>query len=369
MDKRGVLITGAGGFLGRFILERYLRDFPDCDLFLLEHGPFIKKLRDHLQEAHPDAEASGRVRVLEGDITLPGLGLGQDAREILRARTTAAIHLAALYHLAAPREVLMRINVDGTRNMLDFCQDLPGLERFAHVSTLAVAGMHVGNFDETDFDVGQSFKNFYEETKFLSEKLVRERMPEFPATIFRPAVVVGHSKTGYIDKVDGPYYLLVAISRHLQFIMPDCGPVKNHIAPVDYVTDGLVDLFEKDSALRGATIALMDPNPITYNEFLDRACRAWPRREPLVRVPYTWFSLVARYRVFELVTGIPWRAFQYGNQEITYTLPESTRRLAAVGVTCPSQPDYIGVLVDYFKSHLRDQAIRRGNWESILKPR
>lgn len=368
MDRRGLLITGAGGFLGHFILERYLRDYPDYDLFLLEHGPFVKKLRDGVLAAHPDAEASGRIRIFEGDITLPGLGVDPGVRDALKSRAAAAIHLAALYHLAAPRDVLMRINVDGTRNVLDFCGELPGLERFAHVSTLAVAGMHTGVFDETDFDVGQSFKNYYEETKFLSEKLVRERQSEFPAAIFRPAVVVGHSKTGYIDKVDGPYYLLVAISRHLQFIMPDCGPVKNNIAPVDFVTDGLVDLFEKDPGVLGTTIALMDPDPVTYNEFLDLACRSWPRREPLLRVPYPWFSLIARYAIFERITGIPWRAFQYGNQEISYTLPESTRRLAAVGLRCPPVTEYIPALVQYFKTHLRDRTIRRGNWEAMLKP-
>lgn len=366
MGERGLLMTGAGGFLGRFILDRYLQAYPEYTLYLLEHGPFLNKLRQYLDTAHP--EASERIHIIEGDITQPGLGIEAPLREILKAHVTAAIHLAALYHLAAPRDVLMRINVEGTRNMLDFCQALPQLERFAHVSTLAVAGTHTGTFDEHDFDVGQSFKNYYEETKFLSEKLVRERAPELPAVIFRPAVVVGHSKTGYIDKVDGPYYLLVAVSRHLQFIMPDCGTVKNNIAPVDFVTDGLVDVFEKDPDAVGATVALMDPAPLTYNEFLDLGCRHWPRTKPLIRVPFTWFKPFAQLSLFETITGIPWRAFQYGNQEITYTLPESTRRLAEQGLTCPPLTDYIGVLVHYFKTHLQDRAIRRGGWKSILKP-
>ncbi|HOC70330.1 MAG TPA: SDR family oxidoreductase [Candidatus Hydrogenedentes bacterium] len=368
MGERGLLITGGGGFLGRFVLERYLNAYPDYEFHLLEHGPFIHKLRQHLDTSFPEAMSSGRIHVFEGDITQPGLGLEAPLREELKARVTAAIHLAALYHLAAPRDVLMRINVEGTRNLLDFCQELPRLERLAHVSTLAVAGTHTGTFDETDFDVGQSFKNFYEETKFLSEKLVRERRSALPSVIFRPAVVVGHSKTGYIDKVDGPYYLLVAISRHLQFIMPDCGPVKNNIAPVDFVTDGLVDVFEKDPGAIGTTVALMDPDPMTYNEFLDLGCQYWPRMKPLLRIPFAWFAPVARLKLFELVTGIPWRAFQYGNQVINYTLPESTRRLANVGVTCPPLTRYLEVLVQYFKNHLQDQAIRRGNWKSILKP-
>ena len=209
----------------------------------------------------------------------------------------------------------MRINVEGTRNLLDFCQELPRLERLAHVSTLAVAGMHTGTFDEKDFDVGQSFKNYYEETKFLAEKLVRERQPGLPAVIFRPAVVVGHSKTGYIDKVDGPYYLLVAISRHLQFIMPDCGPVKNNIAPVDFVTDGLVDIFERSGCHRNHG-GVNGPNPLTYNEFLDLGCQCWPRMKPLVRVPHRLPA--ARLSVFETITGIPGGPFNTESDDFLY---------------------------------------------------
>ena len=367
MGERGVLITGAGGFLGRYVLERYLADYPEHTLYLLEHGPFLKKLDDYLKSNCPAAVEDGRIKIFEGDITQPGLGLDAGMRDLLKDRVQGAIHLAALYHLGTPRDVAFTINVEGTRNMLDFCQDISGFERFAHVSTLAVAGTHTGVFDEADFDVGQSFKNYYEETKYLSEKLVRERMPEFPGMIFRPAVVVGHSKTGYIEKLDGPYVLFLAISRHLNFVMPDCGPVKCHIAPVDYVTDGLVALFEKDPDAPGSTFALMDPAPVTYNTFVDRACACWPKTKPLLRLPHRWMEPLARLSIFEMISGIPWEAFQYGRQEIVYTLPETARRLAALGIVCPPLPTYMDVLVKYFQTHLQDETLRRGDWKAILK--
>jgi thioester reductase-like protein len=367
MADKSLLITGAGGFLGRFIIDRYLTEYPHT-LYLLEHGAFLQKLRDHIGQSYPDAESSGRVVIFEGDITKEGLGLDDSTRADLQEHITGVIHLAALYHLAAPRDVLMRINVDGTRNLLDFCRELPRLERFGHISTLAVAGTYEGVFADTDFDKGQTFKNYYEETKYLSEKLVREYRDTIPSVIFRPPVVVGHSKTGYIEKVDGPYYLFETIARNLHFIMPDCGPVKCHIAPVDFVTDGMVEVFEKDETATGKVCCLMDPDPVTYNTFVDLACQHWPKFKPLLRVPFGIMKPVAKWSIFEKLSGIPFQAFQYGDQPIEYAFEESTERLAKVGLRCPRLPDYMDVLVRYYKEHLQDTTIRRGDWRNILKP-
>lgn len=366
MNEHGVLVTGAGGFLGRFILNRYLNDYPH-ELFLLECGPFLNRLRAYLEQQHPEAMADGRVHLFEGDITQPGLAVEAPMREQLAERVTAAIHLAAVYHLAVPRDVAMRVNVDGTKNTLDFVQTLPRLERFAHVSTLGVAGRYEGIFDEKDFDKGQDFNNYYEETKFLAEKLVRERMPELAAVIFRPAVVVGHSKTGYIEKVDGPYYLFTTLARNIHWIMPDCGPVKSHIAPVDFVTDGIVEIFEKDPDAIGNVCALMDPDPITHNTFLELVCEAWPKSKPILRVPWRWLRPLAGFSLFETITGVPWQVFQYGNQRIEYTLPDSTRRLAALGIRCPSPPEYIQALVRFYICHMCNAELQRGDWRARLE--
>jgi len=366
MNGKCILITGAGGFLGRFILDRYMTHYPHT-LYLLEHGPFLGKLRAHIERTYPEAEKSGRVRIFEGDITQAGLALDAAVRADIQEHVTGVIHLAALYHLAAPRDALMKINVDGTRNLLDFCRETPRLERFGHISTLAVAGTYVGTFADTDFEKGQGFKNYYEETKYLAEKLVRERMHEIPSVIFRPPVVVGHSKTGYIEKVDGPYYLLETVSRNLHVIMPDC-PVKCHVAPADFVTDGIVEVFEKDDSALGRACCLMDPDPVTFNTFLDLACEHWPKFKPLMRVPYNVMRPIARFSVFEKLSGIPWQAFQYGNQPIEYEFSESTERLAALGLRCPRVPDYIAALVRYYKEHLQDKTIRRGGWRNMLKP-
>ncbi len=360
MAQRGMFFTGAGGFLGRFLLAHYLgRD--DTDLFLLENGPFCEKLRAHVEAALPDAGQRARVRILEGDITRPDLGLSAPVRDEIKARVTHAVHLAALYNLSAPRDISVRINVDGTRHLLDLLGSCPHLQRFAHTSTLAVAGNYSGAFSEDDFDKGQGFKNFYEETKFLSEQLVRERRDRIPTVIFRPAVVVGHSKTGEIEKIDGPYYIFITIARRLHLVLPDCGVVKCHIAPVDFVTDAFHALFEdEDSA--GKVFYLMDPNPLTYNAFFDLACASWGGMKPLLRLPPRWMKPVMQLGPVAKLTGIPWKAFMYGDQPIDYSIERSTAACARHGLACPPVASYIDVMVRYFREHYHDAAVRREQW-------
>src|SRR5205085_7932566 len=115
-----------------------------------------------IEKAGPAAR--GRVRLVVGDITAPGLGLGAPEAKALRARLTGCHHLAAVYDLAVSRELGMRINVEGTRNVLEFLSDAPKLRRLDYVSTAFVSGTAVGIYRESDLDVGQKFKNFYEES-------------------------------------------------------------------------------------------------------------------------------------------------------------------------------------------------------------
>ena len=363
MADKGVFFTGAGGFLGRFILSHYL-ERSDCDLFLLENGPFCKKLESFIESEVADPKKRRRIKIIEGDIAKPDLGLAAPVRDELRGRVTDAIHLAALYNLSAPRDISMRVNVDGTRNLLDFLETAKNFRKLAHTSTLAVAGTYTGLFTESDFDKGQSFKNYYEETKFLSEKLVRERLSTVPAVIFRPGVVIGHSKTGYIEKIDGPYYVFITIKRYLHLVLPNCGATRCQVAPVDFVTDGFYTLFEKENAANGSVFFLMDPSPLFYNDFFDLACDRWPgkRMKPLVRVPPFLMKPVARFGLFQKLTGIPWTAFMYGDQAIEYDIKKSTAALAKHGLRCPPLPSYMDVLLRYFLEHYRDSEIRRERW-------
>jgi thioester reductase-like protein len=353
VTRKVLFCTGAGGFIGRYVLSHYLEE-EDCDLFLLENGRFRERLDTFLDEQGLDPARRTRVRVLSGDISQAGLGLEPAVADELRERATHAIHLAALYNLSAPRDISMRVNVDGTRHVLDFLGTLRSLERFAHVSTIAVAGKYTGRFAEDDLDVGQGFKNNYDETKFLSEQLVRERRDAIPTVIFRPTTVVGHSKTGKIEKIDGPYYALSMIARNMHRVIPDTGDNKFHFGPVDFIADAIYHLFDDDASV-GKAFHLIDPEPLTYMEFFDLACT----------LPAALMRPMGRLPMFEQLTGVPPEAFEQSFHTVDYDTTHVTPALARHGISCPPVSSYIDVMIDYFVKHSDDPRIRKGDWRQV----
>ncbi len=175
----------------------------------------------------------------------------------------------------------LRVNVAGTRNVLDFAEDSPGLRRVQCVSTCYVSGRYAGTFSEDDFDKGQAFNNHYEETKHLAEAEVRTRMRGgLPATIHRPAIVVGDSRTGATQKYDGPYFLIRWLLRQPGIaVLPVVGrPGLTHInvVPRDYVVDAISYLSGLDESV-GKVYQLSDPAPLTVSEFIKVLGRATRR--------------------------------------------------------------------------------------------
>jgi thioester reductase-like protein len=360
MSEKTLFCTGAGGFIGRYILSHYLEK-EDCDVHLLEHGRFRERLEAFLDQEISDPAQRKRVKVFSGDISQPGLGLEPTVRDELKQRVTHVIHLAALYNLSAPRDISMRINVDGTRHLLDFLGELPSLQRLGHASTIAVAGKHTETFREDDLDLGQAFENNYDETKFLSEKLVRERRDAIPTVILRPTTVVGHSKTGAIEKIDGPYYALGMIARNMHYVIPNTEGNRFQFAPVDFIADAFYHLFEDEESV-GKVFHLVDPEPVTYLEFLDLACEAMGKRKPLLKLPVAWMRPMGRLPGFERLTGVPREALEHSFLALDFDRTNVAPALAKHGISCPTVSSYIDVMVDYFVEHLEDPRIRKGDW-------
>jgi thioester reductase-like protein len=365
LSEKALFCTGAGGFIGRYVLSHYLEK-EDCDLYLLEHGRFRERLEAFLDDRVSDPGKRERVKVFSGDVSQAGLGLDAAIADELKQRVTHVIHLAALYNLSAPREISMRINVDGTRHLLDFLGEFRSLQRLAHASTIAVAGKHMGTFREDDLDLGQAFENNYDETKFLSEKLVRERRDSIPTVILRPTTVVGHSRTGAIEKIDGPYYALAMIARNMHYVVPDTGGNKFHMGPVDFIADAFYHLFEDDESV-GKVFHLVDPEPVTYREFLDLACEAMGKRRPLLTLPAGLMRPMGRLPGFESLTGVPREAFEHSFLAMDYDITNVAPALAKHGISCPPVSSYIDVMVDYFVQHSDDPRIRKGDWRQVTE--
>src|SRR5690606_20474817 len=309
-------LTGFPGFLGSRLLPRLLRRSPGARAVCLVQPKFAALAKDRVRALEADDPTlAGRIELVPGDLTVPGLGL--DDPDALAAATTEIWHLAAVYDLGVPRAVGMRVNVEGTRNVLRFAEGCPGLRRHHYVSTCYVSGRHCGPYRETDLDVGQSFNNFYEETKFLAEVEVAEaREGGMPTTVYRPAIVVGDSRTGETQKFDGPYFMLQWLARQprgraLVPLVGDPTMVRFNMVPSDFVIDA-VDHLSGLGASLGRTYQLADPRPLTVDALLDEMCRAVDRGGIRVRLPRrlaTWalasIPPLARY------VGIPASAVDY----------------------------------------------------------
>jgi thioester reductase-like protein len=190
-----ILMTGFPGFLGGALLPRLLARTDDTAVCVVQpkYAALAEERVARLETEQPSM--AGRIRLVPGDITLPQLGLEDPAG--LAADVTELWHLAAVYDLAVARDLAMRVNVEGTRYVLDVAARCPRLERFHYFSTCYVSGRYAGPFGEDDLEVGARFNNSYEETKHLAESTVRARMAEgLPATIYRPSIVLGEAGRG-----------------------------------------------------------------------------------------------------------------------------------------------------------------------------
>ncbi len=346
-----VFLTGFPGFLGtevvRGVLER-----GDDEILCVVQPKFAGMARSRVAELAVDRpDAARRLTLLEGDITVSGLGLDNPG-PVLR-RVTEVHHLAAVYDLSVTREVGMRVNVEGTRQALAFGAACPELRRLHYVSTCYVSGRHLGVFAEDDLDVGQTFNNFYEETKYLAEVEVQAAMREgIPATVYRPSVVVGDSRTGATQKFDGPYYVILSLLRQPRVavipVFGDPTQVAFNMVPRDFVVSALLHLSGLDRSL-GKVYQLADPRPPSVATIIRDFGTATGRRVVALRVPRRLTHAVARR--LERQTGVPAATLHYFDHPTHYGTSQSRADLAGSGIAPPPFASYSAGMVAFVRAN------------------
>jgi NAD(P)-dependent dehydrogenase (short-subunit alcohol dehydrogenase family) len=271
-------VTGATGFIGRRLIERLLEK-RQGRVYVLVRESSMERLEDMIERwsVVVGPAAAKRVQPVIGDLRRPLLGVEQEQIAELRGKITHFFHLAAVYDMTAPAEMNTAVNVGGTTHAVELARTLEA-ERLHHVSSIAVAGEYRGAFEESMFDEGQKLPSPYHRTKFESERIVREQ-PYVPWRVYRPAIVVGDSQTGEMDKIDGPYYFFKAIQRARRLV-PEWLPLVGvdlgytNIVPVDWVVEAL-DHIAHEPDLDGKAFHLTDPRPqrvdALFNEFLAAA--------------------------------------------------------------------------------------------------
>jgi thioester reductase-like protein len=351
-----LLMTGFPGFLGSALLGRLLAGRPETRAICLVQESYLVAARERLraiEDQYPDL--AGRVDLVTGDVTAPELGLDAADLDAL-ADVTEVWHLAAVYDLAVSEAVARKVNVVGTDRVLDVCRSLPDLERLHYVSTCYVSGRHAGRFGEEELEVGQEFRNHYESTKFDAELLVRKAMAAgMPATIYRPGIVVGDSRTGETQKYDGPYFVATFLRRQPLPVavvpkVADPDQVRFGLVTRDFVIAAMARLSTMPDSV-GKTYALTDPDPPTVRELVDAFARRLNKRVVWVPLPLPVTRAAVSLPVAEQLLGLPVEALDYLASPTTYDTTNTVTDLAGTGLTCPRFDDYADRLLGFMLEH------------------
>ena len=330
------VVTGGTGFIGRRVVSRLLDANPGAEVRVLVR-------RSSLGRFERLAESWGeRAKPLVGELTEPHLGLTDEAITEV-GDVDHVVHCAAIYDITAPEAEQRAANVEGTQAVIELARRLDAT--LHHVSSIAVAGDFHGEYTEDDFDIGQQLPTPYHQTKFEAELLVRSTTG-LRYRIYRPAVVVGDSRTGEMDKIDGPYYFfgvlakLAVLPRLTPMMLPDTG--RTNIVPVDYVADAIVALLHADGH-DGQTFHLTAPKTIGLRGIYRGVATAAglpPLRgslptsvaAPVLKVrgrPKLWRNMVATQ------LGIPGEVLDVVDLAPTFVSEETQKALRGTGIAVP----------------------------------
>ncbi len=360
----GYFVTGYPGFIGKRLVEHIAKEDPQARIFLLVQPKFLEDARTYAARLRGGA----KVEILTGDIVDMHLGLSGEEYNRLCDEVTDIFHLAAIYYLGIPRETTWRVNVEGTRNVLELARDCRRLRRFNHFSTCYVSGDRVGVIAEDELDLGQGFRNAYEETKFQAEKLVRKAAETLPVTIYRPSSVVGDSRSGEIDRFEGPYYLgilLVTSPLSVPLPLPGNGVAPLNVVPVDYVVEAVWALSRDERAV-GRTLHLVDPNPMSARRVYELIAEKANKRLPRFTLSAKAADVMLRLPILERVARPQRAAISYVNHLAIYNCHETLTLLDGTGISCPPLSTYLDKLVAYVRDYYRRRREERSEADDPL---
>ncbi|TCT23185.1 SDR family oxidoreductase [Thermomonas haemolytica] len=357
-------VTGGTGFIGRFLIDNLLKR--KGSIHVLVRKDSLKKFEALAKQRGWDRK---RVLPVTGEMTEARCGLSAAQLRALSGKVRHFFHLAAIYDMAASAESMRAANVEGTRNALELAAALDA-GCFHHVSSIAAAGLYPGVFREDMFEEAEGLDDPYLRTKHESEGLVRAEK-RIKWRIYRPGMVVGHSQTGEIDKIDGPYYFFTFLKK-LRQALPPWMPMlgieggRVNIVPVDFVADAIDHIAHKPR-LDGHCFHLTDPEPLRVGEVLNVFARAGHAPEMSMRIDARMFAFVPG-SVRMAVGGLPpvrrfmtmlLRDFRIPKEVLKFiTYPtrfdnrEAERALKGSGIAVPRLEDYAWRLWDYWERHL-----------------
>jgi NAD(P)-dependent dehydrogenase (short-subunit alcohol dehydrogenase family) len=373
-------VTGATGFIGRHLVERLL-DHREGDIFVLVREGSADKL-ERMTKGWADHGDTSRIKPVFGDLAQPALGVSDEDKKALKG-VDHFFHLAAIYDMSADDETNARLNVGGTENAVSLSNELES-GRFHHVSSIAAAGMFKGHFTEDMFDEGQKLTHPYHRTKFESERIARNQAKS-PWRVYRPSIVVGNSKTGEMDKIDGPYYFFKAIQK-LRNAIPQWVPLigievgKTNIVPVDYVAAAMDHIAHQDG-LDGQAFHLVNPKAQKAGDVMNTFARAAHAPQMAMRIDKQITDMLPKgvirmlmqlptlkdvRKTFLADFGIPDSVLEYIGLTATFDARDTQRALADSGIEIPPLEDYADKLWDYWERNLDPDLFKDRSFEGAV---
>ena len=370
-------VTGATGFIGRFLVGRLLKR-DDTRVFALVRCGSEYKLDALRSRLGVDAD---RLVAIHGDINEKLLGVSKRDQDDLNGQIDHFFHLAAIYDLTADENTQRYTNIEGTRQTLKLAEKIQA-GRFHHVSSIAAAGLYDGTFTEDMFEEATGLDDAYLLTKHESEALVRQES-KIPWRIYRPAMVVGHSETGAMDKVDGPYYLFKFIQK-LKDVLPNWIPLIGvegghfNVVPVDFVADAL-DHIAHQPDHDGQCFHLTADRSYSLGEIMDIVAGAAQAPRMALKLENRLFDVVpgfVRKGVSALTPNlllnaaldnldIPPSAMKFLTFPTEYDNSRAKAALEGTGIAAPELESYIQQLWDFWENHLDPD---RGERKDELQP-
>ncbi len=373
-------VTGATGFIGRRLVDRLLER--DGDIYVLVREGSLERLQDQIA----DRGAQDRIHPVVGDLVEPNLGVDDAWIAEHQGGIDHFFHLAAIYDMSADAATNESFNVDGTRHAVALANALQA-GHLHHVSSIAVAGSYKGFFREDMFDEGQKLPSPYHRTKFESERIARDHAT-VPLRVYRPAVVVGDSRTGEMDKVDGPYYFFKVIQK-LRDTLPPWFPLigpelgRTNIVPVDYVADALDHIGHEDG-LDGRTFHLANPDSQRVGAVINEFARAGHAPQLAIRIdrrltdalPKGTLSMLMKLpqakdirRALLADYGIPDSVLENAAFDCQFDTRDSERALENTDISVPPLDTYSEKLWDYWERTLDPDLYKDRSFENAINGR
>ena len=366
MRRARTLVTGfPSSFLARRVVQKLLATQPSGLITCVVQAKFEARAEEAMREL--DASERKRIELIEGDIASMDLGLsGKEFRQLAR-EVEVIHHCAAITYLGADKNTAEQVNVGGTREVVELAEAATELSRLVLWSTALVSGARRGYVLEGELEQS-GFRNCIEETRFRAERIVREASARVPATVLRPSTIVGDSRTGEIDRFEGPYLLvqlLLSAPSELRMPLPGRGDVPLNLVPIDFVVDAGCAIAS-DPRSMGRTFHLVDPHPLTTRGVFERIAHEAGRPTPRGSVPTRVAAALLRAPGLDRLAHAPRAFLEQLGTEVVYDARNTMDLLVNTGIQCPPFESYVGPLVETVRRH---QAARRARVASELESR